>query len=257
MIENINILNYHVCMFRGLLIAFLIFFNIAPTFAEVFNHAEKDPNQIKETYKINGKIEYDDSEVETIYLDDEIEKPKVNIPQRSLTLPVGVLNITSNNKSPRSALARAMVYRGGLTDILPLSGSVAEHLGGFSYGQTWGQELSYAQMEDTTSFFIRYDFPKWFSISSSIRQSVNQDIGNQYNILRIIPEWRITDRLSLKDSFSNYMNLPKNKNELILVYTPDLQRYADALIFEIGIAQSYYKNGKQSSAVRFATEFKL
>jgi len=256
MIENISSLIYHVFMIRGLLIIFLIFFNIAPTFAEAFNHTEKDTNQIKETYKFNGKIEYDDNEVETIYLDD-VEKPQVNIPQRSLTLPVGVLNITSNNKNPRSALSRAMVYRRGLTDILPFGGSVAEHMGGFSYGQTWGQELSYAQMEDTTAFFIRYDFPKWFSISSSIRQSVNQDIGNQYNILRIIPEWHITDKLTLKDSFSSYMNLPKNKNELTLVYTPDLQKYADALIFELGVAQSYYRNGKQSSAVRFATEFKL
>ena len=211
MIENINTLNYHVYMIRGLLIAFLIFFNIAPTFAEAANNAEKDINQIKETYKLNGKIEYDDNDVETIYLDDNVEKPQVNIPQRSLTLPAGVLNITSNTDSPRSALARAMVYRGGLTDILPFSGSVAEQIGGFSYGQTWGQELSYAQMEDTTSFFIKYDFPKWFSISSSIRQAVNQDIGTQYNILRIIPELRITDRLTLKNSFNCYMNLPKNK----------------------------------------------
>lgn len=257
MIENIGILNYHVRMIRGLLILFLIFFNIVPTFAETTNKSEKDLNQIKETYKLNGKIEYDDNEVETIYLDNEIEKPQVNIPQRSPAVPVGILNITSNTTSPRSALARAMVYRRDLTDILPFSGSVAEHIGGFSYGQTWGQELSFAQMEDTTAFFIKYDFPKWFSISSSIRQSVNQDIGTQYNILRIIPEWHISDRLSLKNSFSSYMNLPKNKNEITLVYTPDLKRFADALVFELGIAQSYYRNGRQSSAVRFATEFKL
>ena len=257
MIENINIFNYHVGMKKWFLILIMIFVVMAPVFAEDKKPAEKNNTDLKETYKINVKIEYDDNEVETIYLDDNIDKPQVNIRQRSMTLPVGVLNITSNNDSPRSALSRAMAYRGGLTDILPFSGSVAEQMGGFSYGQTWGQELSYAQMEDTTSFFIRYDFPKWFSVTGSIRQSVNQDIGNQYNILRIIPEWRITDRLTLKDSFSSYMNLPKNKNELTLVYTPELKKYADSLMFELGLAQSYYRSGKQSSAVRFATGFKL
>lgn len=236
----------------------LISFSLMPAFAVQDKANEKAETTIKETYKIDGHVEYNDSPVETIYLDEGIEKPKINIPQKSLTLPVGVLNITSNANSPRSALARAMTNRGSmLSDILPLSGSVTEHIGGFSYGQTWGQELSYAQMEDTTSFFVRYDFPKLFSLTGSIRQSASQDIGTQYNIFRIIPEWHITERLTLKDSFSTYMNLPKNKNELTIVYTPELKKYADSLKFELGIAQTYYKSGKKSSALSFSTGFKL
>ena len=53
------------------------------------------------------------------------------------------------------------------------------------------------------------------------------------------------------------MNLPKNKNEITLIYTPSLKKYADSLKFELGVAQSYYRNGKQSSAVSFSTGFKL
>ena len=123
---------------------------------------------IKETYKLQGQVEYDDNPVETIYLDDTIERPQVNIPKRTLTLPVGVLNITSNTDTPRSALARAMVNRRGVQDILPLSGSITEQSGGFSYGSTWGEELSYAQIESSTSFFIRYDAPKFFSFMTDI-----------------------------------------------------------------------------------------
>lgn len=235
-------------MLRILFVISFIFLNITSTYAA---------EPVRETIKLQGQIEYDDNPVETIYLDENIERPQVNIPKRSLTLPAGVLNITSNANTPRSALARAMVNRSILQDILPLSGSVTEHVGGFSYGQTWEQKLSYSQMESTTAFFVRYDAPKYLSLQTSVRQSANRGLDSQYNTLRVTPEWHITDRLTIKDSFTNYVDLPKNKNEITLVYTPALKKYAESLKFELGLAQSYYRNGKQSSAVSFSTGFKL
>lgn len=239
---------YNIAMSRMFLVITLLLFNLLPTPAL---------EQVKETYKLNGQVEYDDNPVETIYLDENIDKPRVNIPQRSLTLPVGVLNITSNTNTNRSALARAMVSRNSLGDILPLSGSVSEQAKGITYGSTWGEELSYSQLEATTSFFVRYDSKKHFSFDTSFRQSANRDIDYQYGTVRFTPEWHITDKLTLKDSYTEYLTLPKNKNEIILVYTPSLKKYADALKFELGIAQSYYTSGRQSSAFRFSTGFKL
>lgn len=235
-------------MSKVFLIIALLIFNLLPIPAA---------EQVKEAYKLNGQVEYDDNPIETIYLDENVDKPRINIPQRSLTLPVGVLNITTNTNTNRSALARAMVNRNSLGDILPLSGSVSEQAKGITYGSTWGEELSYSQLEATTSFFIRYDAPKYFSFDTSFRQSANRDINNQYGTVRVTPEWHITDKLTLKDSYTDYINLPKNKNEIILVYTPALKKYADSLKFELGIAQSYYSNGRQSSAFRFSTGFKL
>ena len=136
-------------MWRLLIAILLIFLNFSPVYSE-----QAQESTVRETIKLQGQIEYDDNPVETIYLDENIEKPQVNIPQRSLTLPVGVINITSNANTTRSALARSMVNRSSLGDILPLAGSVTEKIGGFSYGQTWEQELSYSQMEDTTAFFF-------------------------------------------------------------------------------------------------------
>ncbi len=213
--------------------------------------------QIKETYKLNGQVEYDDNPVETIYLDEDIEKPKVNIPQRSLTLPVGVLNIMTNTNTPRSALARASVNRNNLKDILPLSASLSEQFKGFTYGTLWGEELSLSQMEASTGVFVRYDAPKNFSISTIFQQSASQDVGSLYGTTKIIPEWHITDKLTVKDTFTNYVNATKNKNEITLVYCPSLKKYAESLKFELGLAQSYYANGRQSSAVSFTTGFKL
>ena len=223
------------------MIALLLVFNMFPAFAE---EAEA---VIKETYTLEGQIEYDDNPVEVIYLDDEIDKPKVNIQQRSLTLPVGILNITSNSNSQRSALARAVVNRGSLKDILPLSGSVTEQFGyGLSYGQLWTQEMSnFGQMENTTAFFVRYDSPKLFSFTTSMRQSTNQDIGTYYNLFRLVPEVHLTKTLTLKDSFTNYVNQSRFKNEVTLVYTPSLKKYAESLKFELGVAQTYYQTGKQ------------
>ncbi|MBE7702832.1 MAG: hypothetical protein E7Z89_02145 [Cyanobacteria bacterium SIG28] len=241
-------------------VRFISFFSVVfMLFAMNFAFAEDEAVPVKETYKLQGTIEYDDNPVEVIYLDENIEKPQVNIPKRSLTLPIGVLNITSNVNSQRSALARAMVNRSNLSDILPLSASVAEQIGdGFSYGQIWEQEMSsLAQMQNTTAFFIKYDSPKWYSFTTSIRQATNRDLGTQYNILRLAPEWHITDKLTLKDSFSNYMDQTRNKNELTLIYTPSLRKYADCLKFELGVAQSYYRSGRQTSEVSFSTGFKL
>lgn len=240
-------------MKRVLLMVALLFFTANTIFAE-----ESDV-LIKETYKLQGQIEYDDNPVEVIYLDENIERPQVNIPKRSLTLPIGVLNITSNTNSQRSALSRASINRGSLKDILPLSGSVTEQIGaGFSYGQLWEQELSqFAQMEDTTAFFLRYDSPRWFSFTTSIRQSTNQDIGTQYNLFRLAPEFHITDKLTLKDTFTNYMAQTRYKNEVTLVYTPALKKYAESLKFELGVAQTYYQGGKQRNQVQFSTRFKL
>lgn len=239
-------------MKKILIVIFLIFFNVYSVVAD-------DNEVVKETYKLQGTVEYDDNPVETIFLDENIEKPQINIPKRSLSLPVSMLNITSNTNSQKSALARTSINRGSLKDILPLSGSVSEQLGaGFSYGQTWEQELSqFAQMENTTAFFVRYDSPRWFSFTTSVRQATNPEIGTQYNLFRMAPEWHITDRLTLKDSFTNYVNQTRYKNEITLVYTPALRKYADSLKFELGVAQTYYQGGRQRNQLQFSTGFKL
>ena len=246
-------------MFRIFLILSIIFMAVVPnSFAYDYQDKYKpSQNTIKEVYKLNGQIEYDDNPVETIYLDENIEKPRVNIPKHSLTLPVGVLNITSNTNTPRSALARAIVNKSSMDDILPFSSSVAEKIGGFSYGHAWEQEISYSQVETTSAFFMKYDTPKRFSFATSIRQVADQNIGKQYNMLRFSPEIHITDKLTLKDNYTSYIDLPKNKNQVTIVYTPALKKYAESLKFELGLAQSYYNSGKQSSEISFSTGFKL
>ncbi len=231
------------------LISLILLLNLCPTPAK---------EQVKETYKINGQVEYDDNLIETIYLDDSVDKPEVNIPQLTLTLPVGVLNITSNTNTARSALARSMAVRNSISDILPLTGSVVASNGGFSYGTRYGEEISYSQIEATTAFFFIYDSQKRFSFETAIRESANRELENsQWSTLSLSPEWHITDKLTLKSAFSNYVQSRKNKSELTIVYTPALKKYADSLKFELGIAQSYYANGNKSDTVSFSTGFKL
>lgn len=236
-------------MSRLFFIIALIVLSFTPVIAE---------EQVKEIYKLQGQVEYDDNPVETIYLDENIDKPRVNIPQRSVTIPIRVLNITSNTNTPRSALARATIARNNLKDILPLSGSLSESAHGVTYGTLWGEEVtSLSQLESTTGIFLRYDSPKYFSFDTTFKQSANQDIGTQYGTVRVTPEWHITDKLTLKNTFTNYVNAPKNKNEVTLVYKPALKKYAESLKFELGVAESYYSNGSRSSAVSFSTGFKL
>ena len=236
-------------MKRFIAIIFILAFSLTCVFAE---------EQVKETYKIDGQIKYDDNLIETIYLDTDIEKPEVNIPQHTLTLPADTLNITSNANTKRSALARAMIRKNTLGDILPLTASVYAQSGGLSYGSRYGEELSHSQIESTASFFLRYDSLKHFSIETALRQSANRELeDSQWSTIKISPEWHITDRLTFKDSFSNYIRSQKNKNELTLVYKPSLKKYADSLKFELSVAQSYYANGNTSQSVSFSSGFKL
>ena len=255
-------------MKRIALIFILLIFSVLPILAEDYDVKEikgltkvnseiTQTGDVKETYKLQGQVEYDDNPVETIYLDDDIDKPQINIPKRTLALPVSFLDIKTNTNSPRSALARASVSRNSLKDILPLSGNLSEQFHGITYGTLWGEELSLSQMESSTGVFLRYDAPKYFSIDTTFKQSASQDVGSLYGTVRVTPEWHITDKLTLKDSFTNYVAAPKNKNELTIVYTPALKKYAESLKFELGVAQSYYMNGRQSSAISFTTGFKL
>lgn len=213
---------------------------------------------VQEKYEINGRVEYDDNLIETIYLDAGVEKPEVNIPQLKLTLPAGVMNITSNTNSAKSALARSMVNRNSLGDIIPLNASVVATSGGFTYGTRFAEELSYAQPESTATFFLRYDSPRYYSFETAFRQSAKRELeDNQWSSIKITPAWRFNERLTIKNSFSNYVQSQKNKTELTIVYTPALKKYAEALKFELGIAQSYYANGNKSETVSFTTGFKL
>jgi len=236
-------------MKRLFFIALILVLNLIPTSAE---------EMVTEKYKVNGQVEYDDNLIETIYLDANVEKPEVNIPQLKLTLPAGVMNITSNTNTMRSALARSMVARGGLGDIVPLSASVVANAGGFSYGTKFSEELSYAQPESSATFFLRYDSPKFFSFETALKQSANRELeDSQWSSIRVTPEWHLSDKLTIKNSFSNYVQSQKNKTELTIVYTPALKKYAEALKFELGVAQSYYANGNKSEAVSFSTGFKF
>ena len=224
-------------------------FNLIPAPAEEL---------VKETYKVNGLVEYDDNLIETIYLDANVEKPEVNVPQLKLTLPAGVINITSNTNTSRSALARSMVNRGTLGDIVPLRASVVANAGGLTYGTKFNEELSYAQPESSAAFFLRYDSPKFFSFETALKQSANRELeDSQWSSIRITPEWHLSDKLTIKSSLSNYVQSQKNKTELTIVYTPALKKYAEALKFELGVAQSYYANGNNSKAVSFSTGFKF
>ena len=57
-------------MFKRVFLTTLIVLSFAPVLAEEV--------QVKETYKLNGQIEYDDNPVETIYLDETIDNIDLN-----------------------------------------------------------------------------------------------------------------------------------------------------------------------------------
>ena len=75
-------------MLRGFVLILVMIFGFLPAYSNTNTNADNE-SLIRETYKLQGIVEYDDNPVETIYLDENVEKPQVNIPKRSLCISKG------------------------------------------------------------------------------------------------------------------------------------------------------------------------
>lgn len=211
---------------------------------------------IKNQEIINGRAEYYDVEEEIIYLDDNVERPQVVIPKRKMRIQSEKTDKAKNFYSEKET-GRYNPKDHAIGGINSSSGTAFGKKDNVTYGTTWDEKLSYSQLESSTGIFVRYDFQNRFSFDTALKRMASHDIGTQYGTVKFAPEWRITEQLTVKNGFTNYINSPKNKYEFTLAYSPALKKYAESLKFELGVAQSYNTGGRQSSSVSFSTGFKL
>ena len=83
--------------------------------------------------------------------------------------------------------------------------------------------------------------------------AVNEAVG--FAFLDLGPAGR--DLLVLERITCGTCSSTRYKNELTLVYTPALKKYAESLKFELGVAQTYYQSGQQRNSIEFSTGLKL
>ncbi len=217
---------------------------------EIINQTET-----KEIKPLEGSVQV--NEFEEISLDKSIERPTLNIKPSNTILPVYTPSLADSRIRTRSALAKSSKLTGEEYYIAPVFNIVQEQAGNFSYGTYYGASLDNAQMTYSTSWFTRYDGKKYAITGTYSTDS--QTINSSYqNMLGISPEIKLTKSLSLRDTVKTYMGVPVKKNQISLIYTPQLKKYIDSLRFELGLSQSFYENSAgNSSSIEFSTKFKL
>lgn len=254
-------------MKKILLLILILIFGMQVCLAE--GEIEEDINSYfaeepEQTTELQGSLEYNQPAEEQ-----EIEQNAVN-----LEIPVNynAINITkpqkiesksliSGSKKPtfhpiQDELEAASKFSTQEYDVKPVSTRYSKKFGKFSFGTMYDSSLGSAQVNYSTGLFTKYE-GKFFALSTAFSKNTNCNYDSYSDKFYIVPELKLTKRLSLLDVMQTDVNQINKSNELVLRYTPHFKKYADDVQFELGAGQSFYEDSYVKSSIRFSTRFKL
>lgn len=252
-------------MKKILLLILILVFNLQfcladeETYEDINSYFTSEPEQVTE---LNGYVEYEqnaeDQESDIIQLEESANRNTINItkPQKieSKSLISDVKNPTFEPiQDNLKALSKNYIPE---YSIKPVSTSYSRKFGKFSFGTAYNSGLSSAKTNYSTSIFTKYE-GKIFAISTAFAKSTNDNYNYYNDNFFIVPEIKLTKRLSLLDVMQTDASQINKSNQLVLKYTPHLKKYADDVEFQLGAGQSFYNNNYINSSVSFSTKFKL
>lgn len=158
---------------------------------------------------------------------------------------------TSMNSSLYSTLNTAEY------SIAPVSGTSYTKKNGFTAGTIYNQGIDYAELEQTTGVFSRYE-TKHFAISTAYAKTVNTTNNNYNDNFYVAPELILNQYFSLREVLSADIVLNRKKMETILSINPFGNKDKDRLRLELGVNSTYDEtNALLKSQFKFSTSFKL
>jgi len=158
---------------------------------------------------------------------------------------------TSMNSSLYSTLNTAEY------SIAPVSGISCAKKKGFTAGTMFNQGIDYAELEQTTGVFSRYE-TKYFAISTAYAKTVNTTNNTYNDNFYVAPELILNQYFSLREVLSADIVLNRKKMETILSINPFGNKDKDRLRFELGINSTYDDtNALLKNQFKFSTSFKL
>ncbi len=141
--------------------------------------------------------------------------------------------------------------------ISPWSQNYTENDGNWSFGTSFGSEISTSQLEKTTGLFTKYE-NKYFSLSSNYKKNNPTTTQIQTDNFSITPELKLNNYFSVRDVFSKDITRNRRSSELIFSVNPLGAKDADRMRFDVGAKQTYDINtGNTWSQLNFTTNFKL
>jgi hypothetical protein len=141
--------------------------------------------------------------------------------------------------------------------IAPVSSRNYRSIGGFSAGTTYNQGIDYAELEQSTGIFSRYD-SKYFAISTSYAKTINSTNNNYNDNFYFSPELKLNQYFTLKEILSADITRNRKKVEVVLSINPFGNKDTNRMRIEFGANATYDDtNALLKNQVKFSTKFSL
>ncbi len=252
-------------MIRVLCIAVLITFLSLPCMAYESDLIILPNIFITDTSEAEGEIDPDSitlkgyaefmEDSEAIYLKDVDDQFVLNlkVPQKIGSQKL-INGYTPNYKKQQVSYSK---YGGAEYKIAPTSRDAVVSAGDVSFGTTIDEEVDYAELEHTATFFTKYKKNK-FALTSAYERTIGSTYNNYIDSIYIAPEYKVNKVLSIKEILSDNRTYNRKKAELVLSINPLANTKDNRLNFEIGASRTIYaENNFVRDRIRFSTKFKL
>ena len=212
--------------------------------------------QIDDMYSdvLKGYSEYNEEEENSITLDnadESISTIKIKKPSKVETTDFSNLSITPQKGNYFS-------YTAPEYSITPVSNKKYKQFGKFKAGAVYGQEIYYAELEQSSGVFSSYDFNNKFSVSTSYLKTINSTNNDYNDNFYFSPSYKINQYLTVSESLSADISKERQKADISLSINPFGNKDDDRLLFIFGASQTRYNDGRTpKNKFSFTTKIKL
>ena len=212
--------------------------------------------QIDDMYSdvLKGYAEYNEEEENSITLDnadESISTIKIKKPSKVETTDFSNLSITPQKGNYFS-------YTAPEYSITPVSNKKYKQFGKFKAGAVYGQEIFYAELEQSSGIFSSYDFNNKFSVSTSYLKTINSTNNDYNDNFYFSPSYKINQYLTVSESLSADISKERKKADISLSINPFGNKDDDRLLFIFGASQTRYNDGRTpKNKFSFTTKIKL
>ncbi len=142
--------------------------------------------------------------------------------------------------------------------IKPLASSHSKNMGyGFTAGTMFNQTIDYAELEQSTGVFSRYD-TKRFGIYTAFSKTLNSTNSNYNDNFYFAPELKLNQYFTLKEILSADITRNRKKAELVFSINPFGKKDNDRLRIEFGANATFDEDYELlKNQFRFSTNYKF
>jgi len=215
---------------------------------------ENEDYELNDMYSdvLKGYAVYNEDEENAIYLGDNLESP--------LTIK---LNQPYNYKGGKYLASKSLMpsiyskFSNMEYSIAPVDNKTSRSLGGFTAGTMYNQGIDYAELEQSTGVYSRYD-TKHFGIYTAFARTLNSTNSNYNDNIYFAPEWKLNQYMTLRQILSADITKNRKKAEFVVSINPFGKKDTDRLRIELGANATYDdSNALLKNQFKFSTNLKF